>query len=50
MTTHDFGMLDIYADQVVLIEQGVVCQGTAQEVLNSEQFRRVFHRKGGAAK
>lgn len=47
MTTHDFGMLNTYADQVVLIDHGVVCQGTPGEVLNSEDFRRVFHRKGG---
>ncbi len=49
MTTHDFGMLKTYADQVVLIDHGIVCQGTPQEVLNSEDFRRVFHRKGGRA-
>lgn len=47
MTTHDFGILNTYADQVVLIDHGIVCQGTPQEVLNSEDFRRVFHRKGG---
>ncbi len=49
MTTHDFGMLNVYADQVVLIDRGIVCQGTPQEVLNSDDFRRVFHRKGGQA-
>jgi zinc transport system ATP-binding protein len=47
MTTHDFGMLNTYADQVFLIDHGIVCQGTPQEVLNSGDFRRVFHRKGG---
>lgn len=47
MTTHDFGMLRTYADQVILIDHGVVCQGTPDEVLNGEGFRRVFHRKGG---
>lgn len=50
MTTHDFGMLPVYANQVVLIDQGVVCQGTPNEVLNSDAYRQVFHRKGGAAK
>lgn len=49
MTTHDFGMLKTYADQVVLIDHGIVCQGTPQEVLNSDDFRHVFHRKGGRA-
>lgn len=47
MTTHDFAMLPQYADQVVLIDHRVVCQGTPLEVLGSEDFRRVFHRKGG---
>ena len=47
MTTHDFGMLSTYADQVILIDHGIVCQGTPEEVFNSEDFRRVFHRKGG---
>lgn len=47
MTTHDFAMLPRYADQVVLIDHGVACQGKPLEVLGSEDFRRVFHRKGG---
>lgn len=47
MTTHDFATLAEYADQVVLIDHQVVCQGTPVEVLGSEAFRRVFHRKGG---
>ena len=47
MTTHDFGMLPRYADQVVLIDHGVLCQGKPEEVLNSSAFRQVFHRKGG---
>jgi len=47
MTTHDFAMLPRYADQVVLINHGIVCQGTPVEVLGSESFRNVFHRKGG---
>ena len=45
MTTHDFGMLPRYADHVVLIDHGVIVQGTAEEVLSSDGFRRVFHRK-----
>ena len=47
MTTHDFAMLPQYADQVVLVDHGIVCQGTPVEVLSSEAFRNVFHRKGG---
>ena len=47
MTTHDFAMLPRYADNVVLIDHAVVAQGAPGDVLNSEGFRRVFHRKGG---
>ena len=47
MTTHDFAMLPRYADQVILINHKVACQGTPLEVLGSEAFRQVFHRKGG---
>ena len=48
MTTHDFGMLDRYADQVVLIDHGVKIQGTPETVLNSKEFRQAFHLKGGS--
>ena len=48
MTTHDFHMLNTYADQVVLVDHGIVYQGTPTEVLNSNNFRRVFNRKGGS--
>lgn len=48
MTTHDFGMLEQYADQVVLINHGIACQGSAKEVLESDAFMQVFHRKGAA--
>lgn len=47
MTTHDFGMLHKYADQVYLIDHGVACSGTPAEVLDSHSFHKVFHRKGG---
>ena len=45
MTTHDFSMLPRYVDHVVLIDHGVIAQGSAEEVLNSDGFRRVFHRR-----
>ena len=48
MITHDFSMLPRYADQVVLLNKQLIRQGTPSEVLDSEEFRRVFHRKGGA--
>lgn len=46
MITHDFSMLEKYADQVVLLDRGIVMQGTAKEVLESDDFLRVFQRKG----
>ena len=49
MTTHDFSMLPRYADQVVLIDHAVKIQGTPEVVLNSQEFRRAFHLKGGKA-
>ena len=49
MTTHDFSMLPRYADQVVLVDHGIKKQGTAAEVLESEEFYRAFHLKGGRA-
>ena len=48
MTTHDFGMLPRYANNVVLIDHAVIEQGEPMDVLNSEGFRRVFHRKGAS--
>ena len=48
MTTHDFGMLPTYADQVVLIDHTIVQKGNPAEVLDSEEFRRIFHRRGGS--
>ena len=48
MTTHDFSMLPRYADRVVLIDHEVKCQGTADEVLASPEFRVAFHMKEAA--
>jgi zinc transport system ATP-binding protein len=47
MTTHDFGLLEHYADQVVLIDREILCQGSAKEVLSSKAFECAFHTKGG---
>ena len=49
MTTHDFTMLDRYADQVVLIDHAVLIKGSPEMVLNSPEFHRAFHLKGGNA-
>ena len=47
MTTHDFSMLPRYADQVVLIDHSVLIQGQPEAVLDSPEFHRAFHMKGG---
>ena len=47
MTTHDFSILERYADQVILMDHGMKIQGTPAEVLSSEAFRTAFHVKGG---
>ena len=47
MTTHDFTTLSKYADQVVLMDKEVLFKGTADEVLSSQEFERIFRRNGG---
>ena len=47
MITHDFNTLEKYADQVVLLDRKIIKQGTPKEVLSSDAFMSVFHRKGG---
>ena len=49
MTTHNFDTLPAYADQTVLIDSTLLCQGDPDTVLNSEEFNRIFRRKGGNA-
>jgi zinc transport system ATP-binding protein len=49
MTTHDFSMLPRYADQAVLIDRQVLISGKPEAVLNSSEFARAFHMKGGKA-
>ena len=49
MTTHDFGMLERYADKVVLIDHAIVCKDTPAEVMASDDFARIFRTKGGRA-
>lgn len=50
MTTHDFSVLNKYADQVILLNHEIIKQGTPNEVLDSAEFNTVFHRKGGLSK
>lgn len=50
MTTHDFTMLERYADQVILLNHAIIRQGTPAEVMKSNEFNSVFQRKGGPVK
>ena len=47
MTTHDFGMLHKYADQVYLIDKTVLHNGSPAEVLGGKSFHQAFHKDGG---
>ena len=47
MTTHDFSLLPRYANQVVLIDRGILIQGEPETVLHSAEFAQAFHMKGG---
>lgn len=47
MTTHDFSMLPRYADQVILLDHGIIASGTPEEVLGSDAFQTTFRMKGG---
>ena len=48
MTTHDFTTLPRYADQVALIDRRIIRMGQPEEILNSPEFKNVFHMTGGA--
>ena len=48
MTTHDFSMLPRYANQVVLIDRGILIQGEPDVVLGSPEFSQAFHMQGGS--
>ena len=47
MTTHNFTMLPRYADQVALINHRIVRMDTPAELLNSQEFKDIFHMTGG---
>ena len=48
MTTHDFTTLPRYANQVALIDHRIVKLGSPKDVMESAEFRQVFHMAGGA--
>ena len=43
LSTHDFGMLEHFADKVILLRSTVLKVGTPREVLESREFNDVFH-------
>lgn len=47
LSTHDFSNLADYADKVVLMKETVLKVGSAQEVMDSPEFARVFHLRLG---
>ena len=47
MTTHDFTMLTRYADQVALINHGLIRMDAPAELLASQEFKDIFHIAGG---
>ena len=47
MTTHDFTMLPRYADQVALINHGLIRMDAPGDLLASQEFKDVFHMTGG---
>lgn len=43
LVSHDLGIVEKYADKVVLINKTVLKSGTAREVFNSPEFKRSFY-------
>lgn len=43
LSTHDFDTLRRYSDQVILLKETVLAAGSADQVLSSQAFRKVFH-------
>ncbi len=42
LVSHDFDYVKKYADKVVMLDKKVVCEGTPDEVFNSEVFKETF--------
>ena len=49
LVSHDLGVVERYADRVVLMQGTVVKQGAPQRVFDSPEFEQVFYAKGGRA-
>lgn len=42
MISHDFQYVSKYSDRVILLDKTVLCNGTPEEVLSSEAFKKAF--------
>ncbi|MCX8074846.1 MAG: metal ABC transporter ATP-binding protein [Clostridia bacterium] len=42
LVSHDFNPILEYADNVILLDKEIVCEGTAKKVFESSQFKRYF--------
>ena len=42
LISHDLGLVEKYADRVILLNGKVICNGTPEEVFNDDRTRKVF--------
>ena len=49
LVSHDLGVVEHYADRVVLMQGTVIKQGSPEVVFDSPEFEQVFYAKGGRA-
>jgi len=49
LVSHDLDVVERYADRVVLMQGGVIKQGSPEVVFDSPEFERVFYARGGRA-
>ena len=49
LVSHDLGVVERYADRVVLMQGTVIKQGAPEVVFDSPEFEQVFYAKGGRA-
>jgi len=42
LVSHDLGLVEKYADRVILLNGRVICNGTPQEVFNDDRTRKAF--------
>ena len=49
LVSHDLGVVERYADRVVLMQGTVIKQGSPEVVFDSPEFEQVFYAKGGRA-